>query len=136
MAFLNKVFLMGNLTRDVELRYTPSGVPVAKMGLAVNSYFKTSDGDTKEETLFINVVAWRKLAENCAEYLSKGRPIFVEGRLKMDQYEWEGQKRKDFEVVARNVQFLGGGRREGAGTEDDYTPDKEEDVPSEDDIPF
>jgi len=134
MVFLNKVFLIGNLTKDVELRYTPSGVPVAKMRMAVNTKFKTSGGETKEETLFINVVVWRKTAENCAEYLSKGSPVLIEGRLRLNEYEWEGQKRREIEVLALDVRFLPGKRK------DEVTVDVDEDVDinmeSEDDIPF
>jgi single-strand DNA-binding protein len=134
MAYLNRVFLIGNLTKDVELRYTPSGVPVAKLRIAANNPYTSSSGESRDETLFINIVAWQKLAENCAEYLSKGSPIFVEGRLKLNEYEWEGQKRRDMEVVARNIQFLSGrGRRESTSEDENF---EEEDISTEDDIPF
>jgi len=108
MANLNRVFLMGNLTRDPELRYTPSGTAVSNLRIAVNRRFRTQSGETKEETAFITIVAWGKQAETCSQFLSKGRPIFVEGRLQMRSWETpEGQKRNVLEVRASRVQFLG-----------------------------
>lgn len=106
---LNKVLLIGNLTRDPELRYTPQGSAVCTFGLATNRSWTTEDGEKREETEFHTIVAWNKLAEICAEYLSKGRPAFIEGRL--STREWEGQdgtKRKSTEIVASEVIFLGG----------------------------
>ncbi len=108
MANLNHVFLMGNLTRDPELRYTPSGTAVTNLRIAVNRRYKTQNGELKEEVAFITVVAWGKQAETCTQFLSKGRPIFVEGRLQMRSWETpDGQKRNVLEVRASRVQFLG-----------------------------
>ncbi len=108
MANFNRVFLMGNLTRDPELRYTPSGAAVTNLRIAVNRRYKTQTGEIKEETAFITVVAWGKQAETCTQFLSKGRPIFVEGRLQMRSWEaQDGQKRNVLEVRASRVQFLG-----------------------------
>jgi len=108
MANLNKVLLTGNLTRDVELRHTHGGTAVANFGLAVNRRWKDKKtGDGREETTFIDIEVWARMAELCAEYLSKGSPVFVEGRLKLDQWESkDGQKRSKLRVVAENVQFL------------------------------
>jgi len=106
-ASLNKVFLMGNITRDPELRYVPSGTAVTNFDLAVNRPYLTQSGEKKEETSFISVVVWGRRDEVCAEYLSKGSPVFVEGRLRSRSWESkEGQKRSTIEVVAANVQFL------------------------------
>ena len=107
-ANMNKVFLMGNLTRDPELRYVPSGTAVANFTLAVNRPYKDAAGEKKEEVSFIRVVVWGKMAEVCGEYLAKGRPVLVEGRLKSRTWEaQDGQKRSALDVVAMNVQFLG-----------------------------
>jgi single-strand DNA-binding protein len=100
----NKIILIGNLTKDPELRYSPQGTPVSSFGLAVNSNFKSGE---QKETLFIDVVVFGKQAEACGQYLSKGRPILVEGRLRERRWEYEGQKRYKCEVVAQNVRFLG-----------------------------
>lgn len=108
MANLNKVFLIGNLTRDPELRYTPGGTPVANLGLAVNRRFKDSSGELKEEVCFLTVTVWDKQAEACCQYLHKGRPIFVEGVLQSRTWETnDGQKRSAIDVRAERVQFLG-----------------------------
>ncbi len=108
MANLNRVFLMGNLTRDPELRYTPGGTAVSNLRLAVNRRFRTQSGEMKEETAFVTVVAWGKQAETCSQFLSKGRPVFVEGRLQMRSWETpEGQKRNVLEIRASRIQFLG-----------------------------
>lgn len=108
MASLNRVFLMGNLTRDPELRYTPSGTAVTNLRIAVNRRYKTQSGELKEETAFITVVAWGKQAETCTQFLSKGKPIFVEGRLQMRSWEGQdGKTRSVLEVRASRVQFLG-----------------------------
>jgi single-strand DNA-binding protein len=131
MASLNAVFLMGNLTRDPELRYTPSGTAVVNLRLAVNRTF-TVQGDKREEVLFIDVVAWSKQAEACAEYLAKGSSIFVDGRLQSREYEAkDGGKRTVIEVVAETVQFLtrkAGAPAAGAGAESAAAED--------DDVPF
>lgn len=117
MASLNKVFLMGNLTRDPEVRYTPSGAAVGDLGLAVSRRFKTSDGESKEETCFVNITVWGRQAETCAEYLKKGRPVMVEGRLRYEEWEKDGKKNNKIVVVAERVQFLGSrdGGSEGGG---------------------
>lgn len=108
MVSLNRVLLIGNLTKDPELRYTPSGTPVANMRLAVNSSFKGQDGQRKEETCFVTIVVWSKQAEICNQYLKKGRSVFIEGRLIYRSWEAEGKTRSTMEVRADRVQFLGG----------------------------
>lgn len=113
MASLNKVFLIGNLTRDPEVRYTPSGAAVGDIGLAVSRRYKGNDGESREETCFVNVTVWGRQAETCAEYLKKGRPVMVEGRLRYEEWEKEGKKYNKLVVVAERVQFLGS--REGGG---------------------
>ncbi len=108
MANLNKVFLIGNLTRDPELRYTPGGTAVANLGIAVNRRFKDSSGELKEEVCFLTVTVWDKQAEACCQYLNKGRPVFVEGVLQSRFWETsDGQKRSAIDVRAERVQFLG-----------------------------
>lgn len=110
MASFNKTLLIGNLTRDPELRYVPSGTAVATFTLAVNRVYTTQAGEKKEEASFIRVVVWGRRAEVCGEYLSKGSPVFVEGRLQSRNWETQdGQKRSTIEVIADNVQFLRGG---------------------------
>ena len=107
MANLNRVFLMGNLTRDPELRYIPSGTTVTTFTLAVNRVYSLPSGEKKEETNFIRTVVWGRIAETCAEYLKKGSAAFVEGRLQTRSWEGQdGQKRSITEVNAQNVQFL------------------------------
>ncbi len=111
MASLNKVFLIGNLTRPPELRYTPSGTAVADVRLAVNRNYTTQSGEKREDTCFLTVVVWGKQAESCGEYLDKGSPILVEGRLQTREWEGkDGQKRTVIEVVAERVQFMGRAR--------------------------
>jgi len=106
-ASVNKVFLMGNLTRDPEMRYIPSGQPVASFSIAVNRVYNDQSGNKKEEVTFLRVVAWRKLAEICNEYLKKGSSVFVEGRLQSRSWQaQDGSKRNTVEVVADNVQFM------------------------------
>ena len=108
MASLNKVFLIGNLTRAPELRYTPSGTAVSDLRLAVNRAYTTQGGDKREETYFLTVVVWGKQAESSAQYLDKGSPIMVEGRLQTREWDGkDGQRRNVVEVVAERVQFLG-----------------------------
>lgn len=117
MASLNKVLLIGNLTKDPELRYTPQGTAVANLRLAVNRKFKDRSQELKEETCFITAVVWDKQAESCNQYLHKGSPVFVEGRLQSRSWEdTSGQKRSVIEVRAERIQFLGAApAREGAG---------------------
>ncbi len=108
MASLNKVLLIGNLTRDPEVRYTQSGMAVGKIGMATNREFKTATGEMKKEVTFVNVTVWGRQAETCGEYLRKGSQAFVEGRLKLDEWnDKDGQKRTQLVVVAERVQFLG-----------------------------
>ena len=119
MANLNKVFLIGNLTRDPELRYTPGGTAVANLGIAVNRRFKDSSGELKEEVCFLTVTVWDKQAEACCQYLTKGRPVFVEGVLQSRFWETpEGQKRSAIDVRAERVQFLGAYGGPGAKDKD------------------
>jgi single-strand DNA-binding protein len=119
MANLNKVFMMGNLTRDPELRYVPSGAPVTTFGLAVNRTFVTQHGDKKDEVCFVKVVVFGKQAESCSQYLTKGRPVFIEGRLQYKAWEQDGQKRSTLDIVADRVQFLGSpGKPSGAASEE------------------
>jgi single-strand DNA-binding protein len=118
MASFNKVILVGNLTRDPELRYTPKGTAVAKLGLAVNRNWTSESGEKKEEVTFVDVDVFGRTAENVGQYMRKGRPILIEGRLKLDQWEdkQSGQKKSKLGVVAETVQFLGspGGGEGGA----------------------
>jgi single-strand DNA-binding protein len=112
MASYNKVLLMGNLTRDPEVKYTPKGTALANLGLAVNRVWTTESGEQKEEVTFIDIEVWGRQAETAGQYLAKGRPVFVEGRLKLDSWEDKesGQKRNKLKVVAERVQFLGAPR--------------------------
>lgn len=115
MASFNKVILIGNLTRDPEMRVTPNGHTICKLGLAVSRAYSTRDGDRREETTFVDIDAFGKQAEVISKYMRKGRPIMVEGRLKLDQWESnDGQKRSKLGVILENFQFLGG-RDENAG---------------------
>lgn len=108
MPNVNLVILAGNLTTDPELRYTQDGTAVCSLQIAVNRNYTTPTGEKKEEVVFVKVTVWRKQAESCAEYLKKGRPVMVEGRLKMNKWTTpDGQKRSNLEVVATRVQFLG-----------------------------
>lgn len=108
MANLNKVLLIGNLTRDPELRYTPQGTAVVNLRLATNRRFKDKTGQPKDEVCFVTAVVWNKQAETCNQYLRKGRPVFIEGRLQSRSFEdSSGQKRNVIEVRAERVQFLG-----------------------------
>ena len=136
MASLNKVFLLGNLTRVPELRYTPGGTAVADLRLAVNRNYTTQSGEKREDTCFLTVVVWGKQAESCREYLDKGSPILVEGRLQTRDWEAkDGQKRTVTEVVAERVQFMGRGK----GPAPAAVPAAEsfsEEGASDDDVPF
>ncbi len=112
MASYNKVLLMGNLTRDPEVRYTPKGTAIANLGLAVNRVYTMESGEQKEEVTFVDIEVWGRQAETAGQYLSKGRPVFIEGRLRLDSWEDKesGQKRNKLKVVAERVQFLGAPR--------------------------
>lgn len=116
MASLNKVMLIGNLTRDPEIKYTPKGTAIADIGLAVNRNYTTESGEKREEVTFIDVTLWGRTAEIVGEYCKKGRPLFIEGRLQLDTWDDKqtGQKRSKLKVVADNIQLLGG-REGGAG---------------------
>lgn len=150
----NQVILMGNLTRDPELRQTPNGQSVCSFSLALNRSYKGQDGNWQEATDYVDIVAWGPLGERVAQYVTKGRPVLVNGRLQSRSWEQEGQKRSKVEVVAQDVTFLGG-RGEGGGDFNQSAPasttpaksskKKEEDVVIEDigdepinldDIPF
>ena len=123
MASLNKVLLMGNLTRDPELRYIPSGSAVTSFTVAMNRVYKLQTGEKKEEVSFVRVVVWARLAEVCNDYLKKGSPVFVEGRLQSRSWDTpDGQKRSTLEVIATNIQFLKGGTP-GAGGRGQDMPD-------------
>jgi single-strand DNA-binding protein len=118
MASLNRVMLIGNLTRDPEVRYTPKGSAVADLAIAVNRNYTAESGEKREEVTYVDIVLWAKLAELAGQYLKKGRPVFIEGRLQMDQWEDKqtGQKRSRLRVVGENMQFLDS-RRDGGGGE-------------------
>jgi len=134
MASLNKVFLIGNLTRPPELRYTPSGTAVSDIRLAVSRSYTTQGGDRRDETCFLTVVVWGKQAEVSAQYLDKGSPVLVEGRLQTREWEGkDGQRRNVVEVVAERVQFLGRPRVAAASGESEPV---EESMTPGDDVPF
>jgi single-strand DNA-binding protein len=111
MASYNKVILVGNLTRDPELRYTPKGLAIAKIGLAVNRNYTTESGEKKEEVTFVDLDAFGRQAETLAQYMKKGSPLLVEGRLRLDQWDDKktGEKRSKLGIVVEGFQFLGGG---------------------------
>jgi single-strand DNA-binding protein len=146
MASFNKVILMGNLTRDPELRYTPKGTAVAKLGLAVNRSWRNAEGQQQDETTFVDVDAFGKQAETLGQYMQKGRPILVEGRLKLDQWEDKntGQNRSKLGVILEKFSFVGGGSQNGGTTSTPQAtappPTSEvppfDDGPSDDDVPF
>jgi single-strand DNA-binding protein len=115
MASFNRVILIGNLTRDPELRYLQSGMAVADLGLAVNDKRKNAAGEWVEETTFVDVTVWARTAEVAGEYLSKGSPVFIEGRLKLDTWETEGQKRSKLKVVCERMQLIGAKGQGGQG---------------------
>jgi single-strand DNA-binding protein len=116
MANLNKVMLIGNLTRDPEIKYTPKGQAIAELGLAINRRYTTESGDKREETTFVDVTLWGRQAEIAKEYLSKGRPVYIEGRLTLDTWDDKqtGQKRSKMRVTAETMQLLGS-RGDGGG---------------------
>lgn len=122
----NRIILIGNLTKDPELRYTPQGTPVTTFRLAVTSRFRQSSGETKDETLFIDTVVFGKQAETVSQYLSKGRTVLVEGRLQERRWESEGQQRSKFEVIAQSVKFLS--KKPDAGPKEDIQPEETTDI--------
>ena len=144
MPDFNKVMLMGRLTKDPELRYTAGGAPVANLRMAINRVYQSQSGEKKEEVCYVTVVVWRKQAEAAGEYLKKGDPLFVEGRLQSRSWETDDkQKRSIMEVVADRVQFLNRGGKGGAsdaphegGVEDEGAPQGPASAGSEEDIPF
>jgi single-strand DNA-binding protein len=117
MPALNKVLLMGNLTRDPELRVTPKGTPICQFALAINRQFKMESGESREEVIYVDIEAWGKQGETIAKYCTKGRPLYVEGRLRLDQWEDKNtkEKRSRMKVVLEQFQFLGDGRGGGSG---------------------
>jgi single-strand DNA-binding protein len=148
MASYNKVMLLGNLTRDPEVKYTPKGSAVADIGLAVNRTYTTDGGEKREETTFVDVTMWGRQAEIAGEYLKKGRPLFVEGRLQLDTWDDKqtGQKRSKLRVVCENFQMLGsrdgggeggggGGRPSGGSSRPGKSAPAAEES-ADDDIPF
>ena len=151
MASFNRVILIGNLTRDPELRYTQSGLAVMDAGLAVNDRRKNQSGEWVDETTFVDVTLWGRTAEIAGEYLSKGSPVFFEGRLKLDTWEKDGQKHSKLKVVAEKLQLIGakgsggksGGAPRGGGSQPQHddaaefgAPRFSSAEPAEDDIPF
>lgn len=122
MASVNKVILIGNLTRDPEVRYTPKGSAVTEISLAINRQYSLDNGEKREEVIYVDVTLWGRLAEIAAQYLTKGRPVYIEGRLKMDTWDDKqtGQKRSKMGVVAESLQLLGsrgeGGAPRGGGS--------------------
>jgi single-strand DNA-binding protein len=108
MASYNRVMLIGNLTRDIELRHTPGGTAVTDMGMAVNDRRKNAQGEWVDEVTYVDVTLWGRIAEIASEYLRKGSPVFIEGRLKLDSWEAEGQKKYKLRVVGERLQLLGG----------------------------
>lgn len=136
MASYNKVILMGNLTRDPELKQTPSNQSVAQIGLAINRKYKGRDGDMKEETTFVDCEAWGRTAETMSKYLAKGRPVFVEGRLKLDQWQdKDGNNRSKLKVVIDTFQFVDS-RGNQTGQSQQPAAATATLTPQDDDIPF
>lgn len=115
MASYNRVVLVGNITRDIELRYTPGGTAVTDIGLAVNDRRKSANGEWVDETTFVDVTLWGRTAEVASEYLAKGSPILVEGRLKLETWESDGQNRSKLKVVCDRMQMLGSPKSSGGG---------------------
>ena len=149
MASFNKVILLGNLTRDPEVRYTPKGTAVTEIGMAINRTYTAENGEKREETTFVDVTLWGRTAEIAGEYLKKGRPVFIEGRLQLDTWDdkQSGQKRSKLKVVAEGLQLIGSrpGGGSGAGLEERSAPAHAATAapprpapldPDEDEIPF
>ncbi len=129
MPNYNKVFLMGNLTRDPELRFTTSGAPVTNLRIAINRVYTDAAGERKEEVCFLTVVVWGKQAESCAEYLAKGRPVFIEGRLRTRNIQSQNEEEKNrtiLEVIADRVQFLGSKPKTVSSDSPEHETHKEE----------
>ena len=149
MASFNKVILLGNLTRDPEVRYTPKGTAVTELGMAVNRVYTAENGEKREDTTFVDVTLWGRTAEIAGEYLKKGRPVFIEGRLQLDTWDdkQSGQKRSKLKVVGEGLQLLGGrpgGGGGGGGDEEGGSrpnrpappPKAAASEPDDDEIPF
>jgi single-strand DNA-binding protein len=149
MASFNKVILLGNLTRDPEVRYTPKGTAVTELGMAVNRVYTAENGEKREETTFVDVTLWGRTAEIAGEYLKKGRPVFIEGRLQLDTWDdkQSGQKRSKLKVVGEGLQLIGSRPSGGGGDEEGSsaprssksTPPPKAAAPSapdDDEIPF
>jgi single-strand DNA-binding protein len=152
MASFNKVILLGNLTRDPEVRYTPKGTAVTELGMAVNRVYTAENGEKREETTFVDVTLWGRTAEIAGEYLKKGRPVFIEGRLQLDTWDdkQSGQKRSKLKVVGEGLQLIssrpGGGGGGGGGDEEGSAaprsskstppPKATPSEPDDDEIPF
>ena len=149
MASFNKVILLGNLTRDPEVRYTPKGTAVTDLGLAVNRTYTADNGEKREEVTFVDVTFWGRTAEVAGEYLKKGRPVFVEGRLQLDSWDdkQSGQKRSKLKVIGENMHMLGAPRGGGGGDEESSAgprsssrpappPKAAPSAPDDDEIPF
>jgi single-strand DNA-binding protein len=152
MASFNKVILLGNLTRDPEVRYTPKGTAVTELGMAVNRVYTAENGEKREETTFVDVTLWGRTAEIAGEYLKKGRPVFIEGRLQLDTWDdkTSGQKRSKLKVVGEGLQLIGsrpGGGGGGGGGDDEGSgsarssrpappPKAAPSAPDDDEIPF
>jgi single-strand DNA-binding protein len=152
MASFNKVILLGNLTRDPEVRYTPKGTAVTELGMAVNRVYTAENGEKREETTFVDVTLWGRTAEIAGEYLKKGRPVFIEGRLQLDTWDdkTSGQKRSKLKVVGEGLQLIGsrpGGGSGGGGGDDEGSgaprsskpappPKAAPSAPDDDEIPF
>lgn len=126
MPNLNKVMLIGNCTRDPEVRYTPKGTAVTDLGLAINRFYTGDNGEKQEETTFVDVTLWGRTAEIAGEYLKKGKPVFIEGRLQLDSWDDKqtGQKRTKLKVIADGLQLLGG-REGGGGGGGEYSQERE-----------
>jgi len=152
MASFNKVILLGNLTRDPEVRYTPKGTAVTELGMAVNRVYTAENGEKREETTFVDVTLWGRTAEIAGEYLKKGRPVFIEGRLQLDTWDdkTSGQKRSKLKVVGEGLQLIGsrpGGAGGGGGGDEESSgaprtsksappPKAAPAAPDDDEIPF
>jgi single-strand DNA-binding protein len=149
MASFNKVILLGNLTRDPEVRYTPKGTAVTELGMAVNRVYTAENGEKREDTTFVDVTLWGRTAEIAGEYLKKGRPVFIEGRLQLDTWDdkQSGQKRSKLKVVGEGLQLLGGRPGGGGGGGDEEggsrpssrpapPPKAAASEPDDDEIPF
>ena len=134
MASLNKVMIIGNLGAEPEMRFSPDGKPVTSFRVATNRVYTTSEGERKEETEWFSVVAWGKLAEQCNQFLSKGRLVYAEGRLRTHSWDDQsGQKRYRTEVIANRVSFLD---KQAPSTSEDRGSEVASDEPESDDVPF